>query len=464
MKKTSKTKNTLEALLVIGLILIIPLFFTLRSAAEQNAVPNTTVPMPPTAANAPENSDASAPRASEPPACTFPLAQTTTAESTPEEYTFSEPQVVLTADASIDIVEWLPDNQRALIMQDFRGSNEQNIELFNPLTGEAQVYAKRNRIYQSPTWVDGLNAVIYPDTKVLKFTQKNGMNLPPVEFQRQLWISQGAPQNTKLIEDARLNGNFLSYFSVSIKPGGGQVVYHTHDDKKLSKRNKLFEAQQSVSFDISQWEYRARGSGLPISYNMTWRPNASQIFLYSLGDAGGYTFLLDADTGQICEIDLGSEGNENGWADIARWSPDGKYLAIIRTWGRRPVDASDLVILDTTTGKLYAMKIIPSDMEGLHFVNDVAWAPDSQHLAAIAQVLAQKPTTREYYYKLSNLYLVDFLSDQAVEISSANETLGAGLGRTNLIWSSDGSQLLVKCSTPQTDRLCLLSVQKTARK
>ncbi len=75
----------------------------------------------------------------QPPACTFPLAQTTTVESQPENYTFSEPKVVLTngdADAAISVVEWLPDNQRVLIMREFRANMQQNIELFNPQTGE----------------------------------------------------------------------------------------------------------------------------------------------------------------------------------------------------------------------------------------------------------------------------------------------------------------------------------------
>ena len=51
MKKTRKLNGTLETLLVIGLILIIPLFFVIRTAAVQNAAPNTPVPSLPTAAN-----------------------------------------------------------------------------------------------------------------------------------------------------------------------------------------------------------------------------------------------------------------------------------------------------------------------------------------------------------------------------------------------------------------------------
>ena len=112
----------------------------------------------PTAANTEEDN---AMKPKQPPACAFPLAQTTTEESTPEEYTFSEPQVVLTASedkSTISIIEWLPDNQRALITQDFRSSSDQNIELFNPQTGERQVYATRHQTNHRPKWLPNLNA------------------------------------------------------------------------------------------------------------------------------------------------------------------------------------------------------------------------------------------------------------------------------------------------------------------
>jgi hypothetical protein len=55
MKKKLNTKGTLEALLVIGLILIIPLFFVIRTAAVQNAAPNTPAPALPIAANMEED-------------------------------------------------------------------------------------------------------------------------------------------------------------------------------------------------------------------------------------------------------------------------------------------------------------------------------------------------------------------------------------------------------------------------
>src|SRR5215216_1142776 len=96
MKQRRNIKGTLEALIIIVLILIIPLFFALKTKATPavSSIPNTAVPVIPTVAHAPEEGNTLAPK--QPPACTFPLAEITTEESTPEEYTFSEPQVVLT--------------------------------------------------------------------------------------------------------------------------------------------------------------------------------------------------------------------------------------------------------------------------------------------------------------------------------------------------------------------------------
>ena len=440
MNKTSKVKGALEVLLVIGLILFIPLFFAIKTAADRQEAKNTPVPSAPTASEVPEINSVAV--AKQPPQCTFPLAQTTTAESTPEEYTFSEPPLVITSPNSIGIVEWLPDNRRVLITRDVLDNNNryQSIELFNPQTGETQVYATRTTTVNAPpSWLSELNAVVYPVMNILKNDKINHR----YEFTRQIWVSRGNPKNVQLVADN------LPNFYVVVKPGLSQIAYLS--DKQLAKRNASLESLQSVAFDSTQWEYR-RSIYPSVPYELAWQPGSSQVFLYSNGDAGGYTFLLDVDTGKVCEVNLSSEVDGSDWATVAHWSPDGRYLAVVRTWGAQPVNSSDLAVLDIATGKLYTMTLFPLDVQGLHFVNDIAWAPDNRHLAAIGQI-------HYHNQELGNLYLVDFLSEQSVLISST-QNLGSGLGDTNLLWSNDGSQLLIKCPTHQEDRLCLLSVQK----
>jgi dipeptidyl aminopeptidase/acylaminoacyl peptidase len=384
----------------------------------------------------------------QPPACTFPLAQTTTAETTPQEYTFSEPQVVLTAsedEAAISIIEWLPDNQRVLIMQEFRSNAEQNIELFNPQTGERQVYATRHASNKRPKWLPELDAVIYPALNIFNEDKVNHR----FEFTRQILTSQGDPKNPHLVEDN------LSDSVVGVNPDNGQIV--SLSNKHISKRKASLETLPSVAFDSNRWNYHPMGMGVAPSYDMTWRPGSSQIFLYSDGNTGGYTFLLDTDTGDVCEL------NFDGWAGIGRWSSDGRYLAITRATESIPINSSDLAVLDTVTGNIYAMQLAPQEMIGQHYVEDLVWAPDDIHLVAIGSVMPFPPTGRLYDKdKFSGLYLVDFISGQSVHLLPENKFF-AGWPGTNLAWSPDGLKLLIRCPANDHSRLCLIPVQRIGK-
>ena len=270
-----------------------------------------------------------------PPQCQFgPGPTPEVGETLLDDYTFSEPQIVLTSTSGINLVKWLPDNQRILITNEIPGQNQQTIELFNPQSRERQIYAIRQRIDEPPAWFPELNAVIYPVMNILSIDQTNHR----YEFTRQVWISQGSPENAQLIADN------LSNFYVAVKQGDNQIAYLA--DQQLIMRNASLEVSQVVEFDSTRWEYLSATYPPPI-YEMAWRPGSSQVVIYSNGDSGGYTFLLDTNSGQVCELDLG------GWALVVRWSSDGRYLAVARSQGTLPIDFSDLVVLDTVSGKLY---------------------------------------------------------------------------------------------------------------
>lgn len=465
---------------MIGIILILSLFFVIKTKPNSQILENTSIPVVsslPTISivtltplspdflthvaltyTAMPTIQPTATSILQPPACTFPLAQTTDAEAMPEEYTFSEPQVVLTG--INNIVEWLPNNQQVLLTRRLdKNSRHQEIVLFNPQSSEVQVYAERESINEQPLWVDGADVILYPVVNVLNKTV-DGKYIPPFDIQLQLWISRGDPNNAQLVEDRSITLDYVPYFSLASKPNNSQIIYRTSVDQEFFQSDLStvpFEVLQPLPFDSSQWEYRKDFRALSI-YDMRWRPNSSQIFLYSNGDIGGYTFLLDSNNGNICELGLGREGNENGWALNARWSSNGRYLAVVRTWGVRPIKTSDLVVIDTITGELYAMNLTSPDIKGQHFVVDVAWAPDNTHLAAVAQVV--DPNSVSDYRKLSSLYLVDFRAKHVIQVSPSNAKIGSGPGEVNLAWSDDGKQLLAKCPTTQLGMLCLFNVQK----
>jgi len=105
------------------------------------------------------------------------------------------------------------------------------------------------------------------------------------------------------------------------------------------------------------------------------------------------------------------EDSKHAW--VARWSPNGRYLAIVRGWGYSPHgDFSDLDVLDTLTGKQYIQAFSP-DVKGMHFVTDIAWAPDNYHLVAIGQVSAFPHCASKCMEDVNRLYLVDFISGKA---------------------------------------------------
>lgn len=432
------------------------MFFAVKTMANPQGAQNTPAPVMPTTVSAPEGNNAPAPK--QPPACTFPLAQITADESTPEEYIFSEPQVVLTAPQGniYNLAEWLPDNQQVLITEDLRNvdvgndkSTQQSISLYNPETGETKIIAFRDSTVAPPSWLPDLSAVAYPSVTFTDINRKAGT----YKSNRQIWISYGDPDSTQILAEN------LPQLLFVVKPGGSEMMYLS--DKKISKLDKSLKKLTPSLFDPAQWDYgKGRRDKNPVSYDMAWQPGTSLVFLYSsAGGAadGGYTFILDTNTGQICELDMG------GWADRARWSPDGRYLAFVRSVVYSGfANSTDLVVLDTTSGRLYTAILSSQDKTRQHFVDDFIWAPDSRHLLAIEHTRSQN-----VHFVPRELYLVDFTADQGIQILPEYNSFGwNGSPWNNLAWSPDGSKLLIRCPVGEmpnnvVERICFINVQKT---
>lgn len=465
MNQTRKLRDWIEIGLVILAIILIPLFFAIRSRAGETGNANTqpasgtgtppgvifvTPPGPtptvvlPTAAPVVANGK-------EPPDCTFPLPQTTMKQLiAPQSYTFSEPQDIHIENSNItssQIIEWLPDSQHALITRFHQDKSYQSIEVLNPQTGNTQVYATRTTVLGEPKWIQGLNAVVYPFTTLVNTDLHNPNSLrPPYHMQRQLWMSTGNPASAVSLENNVMTLGYGSVYSIAVKPDGSEFVYSSNTDKQPVRRDIMKNSlgvSQSVPFDLSQLPNIPTGSSAaPISYQMTWRPNTTQVFLYSNGGYGHFTFLLNVVSGQSCKINLNGNTSSSQLAvDLfPRWSSTGRYLAVLTAGG--------FEVLDTGTGNLYEIdekQLLPSGTTGQISINDVAWAPDNEHLAAAVSASNTK---------LRTLYLIDLFSKQIVQMPS-NIELGSHYDETNLLWSDDGSHILVKCAA--SDSLCLLS-------
>jgi len=386
----------------------------------------------------------------EPPPCTFPLAQMTATESAPENYTFSAPHVALTVPKGdyYHIFQWLPDNQQVLITEDLLSNHilnsntiaYQSISLFNALTGVSKVYAIRPGSLNPPAWNPTLNVVVYPAENYTIDSVHGSYT-----FTRQVWISHGDPNTAQKMADN------LSQFPLGMKPDGSKMIYLSNN--KLNGWDKSLLSIPSISFDPTQWDYaKDRRDNYPVIYSLAWQPGTSLVFLYSESyGRGGYTFILNMDTGKVCELNLG------GFAFEAHWSSDGRYLAFVRsTKYTYPTFSADLAVLDSITGNLKVLDVMPKDIPGKHYARDFAWAPDNRHMAAIGEIDLFSNNPDE-----TGLYLVDMVFGQSIKIDSKysyNEQ------PNSIAWSADGSKLAVLCPEMGIGaNICLITVQQTGQ-
>jgi WD40 repeat protein len=396
---------------------------------------------------------------------------TTTEESAPENYTFAEPRVVLSSSSGyFEISEWLPDSNRALIVERvvINGYEQyQSIQLFDPRTIKVQVYAQRDRASnQPPLWMEGVQAVIYPERRIVSWSHdENGKYLPSSLVERHvLWLGNGDPDRAQNLRDVEFHPDITPHerviFSLAAKPDGSRMVSLEGDGMRLPMIyhyeviQGLLGAERQVLFN-APWENLDEPRPLNLGTRMVWQPGTSHVLIYDYVSPTDPTFLLDVDTGQACGLEFG------GWVYLARWSPNGRFLAVIKSRGAMiPFTLDyDLVVLDIVTGKFYqvnAKKLSPPDMMdiGVHKVSDFSWAPDNRHIAAIGSVnfvgTSPPPPTQR-------LYLVDFLSGQVDSIFPSYKFDGqcSYWGR-GLAWSPDGSKILANCSD-----IYLISVKKS---
>jgi hypothetical protein len=252
------------------------------------------------------------------------------------------------------------------------------------------------------------------------------------KFDRQLWMSQGDVDTVQMIAD-----NLLLQFPFVNQPDGAEMIYFS--DQYIYKRDELLKEVLSVPFDFVA----------PISYKMAWQPGTSVIFLYSEGAMGmdGSAFILNADTGHICELRF------VGWASQARWSSDGRYLAMGRVTNSYP---GVLALLDTVTGTLITLRGTPREIEGQLFVYDFVWAPDDHQLLAIGSIQPQNSETNPH-----GLYLVDISTGQSVHVLPEHKMSFVSQYDSAFAWSPDASKLTIHCPTPSTDQICIIPVQKS---
>lgn len=348
-----------------------------------------------------------------------------------DAYVFSEPRVVLTHTSAIGIAGWLPDGERLLITRDIPGQSRQTIETFNVRTGELQRYAERHSSPSQPVWLAAQQAVAFVDATVVEG--------------RAWWslcLSRGEKQPVETLRTP------LVFPYLTADPAGRQVSVLSSD-----------QGIRPLITDIAGRTTRALSTQLPEAattyeqaYHMMWSPQGKWLACYS---AVGF-YLIEVATGQVCEVDLGTQPYQPGkrWSLDAQWSPDGRYLAMLTTTRKLlPADFIDLTLIDMYTDDQHHFRL------GLGSIYDIAWAPNSHHLLAVARA-----GTDEKGINLHGLYILDADTGKTRQLLTDQQFIGTG--SWGVAWSPTGQTLaLVRLTLMPTEptiaesHLCIVSVE-----
>lgn len=383
------------------------------------------------------------------PRCTFAARSAPAEPATPlETYHFSDPQVVLTHTGAVGIASWLPDSQHLFITQDIPNTNRNSIDIFNVRTGELITYAERVGNGGKPIWLPALRAMAYVTLVEEEHHEQR------ISYRPELWVSYG---NSQQVERLALDALGLSLVA---EPDGKHLWYFSRSDlNRPQQLNVETRTIQPAPLDLTSLRYLKPGLKWAMrdrspTFRMVWQPDGSQIALYSQF----WTFLLDTQTNQVCEFDLGEYISEAmdipPWALETQWSPNGRYLAFITTGTlSAPFRRTELTILDMETGERRTLSPGLDIAPGRHYVTDMAWAPDSRYLAVLGTVRITETGSEK-----EGIFIVDVDQGESHQILS-NYDFGGGLWGSQLAWDPSGSQLAVNCPTPEEGRLCIILVR-----
>lgn len=362
------------------------------------------------------------------PMCIFDqLVAPPTSESMLEEYIFPDPQVVLTHTVAIEVVEWLPDNQRLLIKRQIsEQTSREYIEVFDTATSQIQRYGETRYSGAEPLWLPAEQAVAYID-----FAEDDA---------RTLYINRGTPASESVAD--QVASRHLARLAE-----GQQVIYF---DTVVQEHPQVLEVLPARKAEFSANLYlpvsEATTSDYGAQYQIEPRPGGTQVAFYN-NDA---FYLADAASGQICEVDLGTHSGHKQWALSSHWSPNGRYLATFVVIGEPIVPFIHLTVVDMLTG---AQRLIDVNNDQLYAL---AWAPNGRDFLLVGQ-------TPEVEHR-HKLYLVDAVTgDSRLVLEDYPFMFTAFHG---VAWSSTGQTLALSCPIVDSTnskviqrQLCIITVE-----
>lgn len=337
-----------------------------------------------------------------------------------EDYEFGEPQVILRSPTSFSIVGWLPDNQRILLVQgEPKAVASYQIETFDLNTGESIYYGRFGPMHPKVAWLEKTQKVAFI-----------GYDGGPTYLQVS---GRDASESITLIANDVREIAARDDLVVAMKWGVNQPVVFD------SKGN----AQQTPSVDLSEYEITSDQPFLSIQPH----PFDSSVAIF---DPGGFV-VFDLQSGAIRSFDLGEDNSETisgkRWAADAKWSPEGKQMALLVYVGSPPVPLTRVFILNMES------EIITEIPLPMKFITDLEWAPNGQHLL----VGGKSDISGD-----GEILLVDTVSLQHLRIEQVSKSFIYGDTGLNMKWSSDGNKLLIRCvpdASSADAQICLTDVK-----
>ena len=326
-----------------------------------------------------------------------------------QNYVFSKPREITNTSSIIDVIQWLPDSRRLLLL----GGNEkgQFVETFDIISEETYLYAQNLENPGLILWVPEEQAVAYVDRKT-----RSGIT------QSAIMLSTSVSETKVLLEDFSFVGNGRPALNVKLPDTLAQKLNPVYSfNPELWKYDKFHNEETEV------WRR--------IEHKATISTNGARIaFYYS-----PWLLIVNTKTGQPCEIDLSPYSIR---AIQAEWSKDGRYLAMLTTsdYPGRIMPFGHVAIFDLLTGKLV-------HIDKIRYTTKIDWLPYSHELLIFG--------LNDLALHDDHLYLINPEGMQLYPVLSDYKFWGSIDRGPDHILSPDGNLLAIRC---QDGNLCIISV------
>lgn len=422
-------KNLLAILFATGLI--ISIFSVARSSASPGnvfqALPTKTAPLPRITATLPAPTQTLLPTPTVTTGkplsqCASPLSNVLTGKNDApdvESYIFSEPKVALTNDLSLRIVRWISDEEVLILRNLTPGGSRAAIEVLNIKSGQTIRLAEDNTISGDPLWLPNKRTVIYIAYDLFTDTAKNRSRL----------MMAGLDKRPAQLVAEEMTQPLFSM------PDSEDIVALGFTRQKLMRIDSAKVA--SAMSDVSRFAMR----GLRLLHAAQSPASPQRVVLFN--DTS--FVIMDLKTREMTEFNLGKWQEENRWALDARWSPDGKLLAVRATAGRLPNPYSSLLVVDIENECMWEVPVSRP-----FYIYEMAWSPAGRYL-----LLSGSIGETQKGYPIVEYRLLDLVTGQERKVNLWD----AEVGGIYFDWSPDGKTVIINCATPERGALCTISVE-----